>query len=60
MGESSATCEYVEADVTIMDSDTGGDDDPGQNGSDEPGNGSGNEGNGNEEGIKFPMGPKQD
>ncbi|HEX4061882.1 MAG TPA: hypothetical protein VHY58_12775 [Streptosporangiaceae bacterium] len=58
MGESSATSEYVEADVMIMDSDTGNDDDPGQNEPDEPGNGD-NGDNGDEPGIKFPMGPKQ-
>jgi hypothetical protein len=61
MGESSATSEYVETDVTIMDSDTGSDD-PGQSGSDEPNGDSGNGDNGNggeKPGTKFPMGPKQ-
>ena len=58
MGESSATSEYVEAGVTIMDSDTGSDE-PGQNGSDDPDNGSDNGDSGDGDDIKYPMGPNQ-
>jgi hypothetical protein len=56
MGESEAVTEYIETEVTIVDSDTGSDDDSDDAGSD---GGTSSDGDNGDNGgdIKFPMGP---